>query len=133
MSTLVRTLVDRVTGRCWVDEANPQTHNREVRESRIRALGASGRVRLTMKARTELAGLDIGLDRLDAYDIVANLSTGDFASRFTSKATGEIMYVFKPIVAGMVLYVKIVLRDECVVISFHEQGEDGDATSSEDR
>jgi hypothetical protein len=101
--------------------------------SRIRALGANGRVRLTMKARVELAALNIGLDRLDAYDIVANLSAVDFASRFASKATGEIMYVFKPSVAGIVLYVKIVLRNECVVISFHEEGEDDDANSPEDR
>jgi hypothetical protein len=30
------------------------------------------------------------------------------------------MYVFKPKVVGIVLYVKVVLRRECVVISFHE-------------
>jgi len=30
------------------------------------------------------------------------------------------MYVFKPVVAGMVVYLKVVVRDECLVVSFHE-------------
>jgi len=30
------------------------------------------------------------------------------------------MYVFKPDVAEMTLYLKVVLRNGCVVISFHE-------------
>ena len=29
--------------------------------------------------------------------------------------------VFKPTVAETVVYVKIILRDDCVVISFHEE------------
>jgi len=34
------------------------------------------------------------------------------------------MYVFKPKVAGSVLYVKVILRTNCILISFHED-EDG--------
>lgn len=30
------------------------------------------------------------------------------------------MYLFKPQLAGTVLYVKLVLRNDCVVVSFHE-------------
>jgi hypothetical protein len=30
------------------------------------------------------------------------------------------MYVFKPEVEGLVLYVKLVLRGDCIVVSFHE-------------
>ena len=30
------------------------------------------------------------------------------------------MYVFKPDVGGLVLYLKVVLREDCVVVSFHE-------------
>ena len=33
------------------------------------------------------------------------------------------MYVFNPSVAGIVVYVKVVLRADCVVISFHEEEE----------
>lgn len=38
------------------------------------------------------------------------------------------MYVFKPTVAGTVIDVKVVLRDGCVVISFHDEGGEGDAS-----
>ena len=31
------------------------------------------------------------------------------------------MYVFKPRVSAVPLYLKVILRDECVVISFHVQ------------
>jgi len=31
------------------------------------------------------------------------------------------MYVFKPPVGGIVVYVKLILRSDCVVISFHEE------------
>jgi hypothetical protein len=30
------------------------------------------------------------------------------------------MYVFRPDVGGQLLYVKLVLREHCMVISFHE-------------
>ena len=30
------------------------------------------------------------------------------------------MYVFKPHVATIDLYIKVILRDECLVVSFHE-------------
>jgi hypothetical protein len=30
------------------------------------------------------------------------------------------MYLFKPQLAGTVCYVKVILRNDCVVISFHE-------------
>jgi hypothetical protein len=42
------------------------------------------------------------------------------------------MYVFKPAVAGTVVYLKLVLRAECVVVSFHEdegEGEDDEEQS----
>jgi hypothetical protein len=30
------------------------------------------------------------------------------------------MYVFKPSFAGAILYVKLILRIDCIVVSFHE-------------
>ncbi len=41
-----------------------------------------------------------------------------------SDATGEWMYVFKPDVGGIAIYVKLIPRDGCLVVSFHED-EDG--------
>src|SRR5882724_1826507 len=43
-----------------------------------------------------------------------------FRHRLSSPATDEWAYVFKPKLAGMVLYRKLILRSDCVVISFHE-------------
>ena len=37
------------------------------------------------------------------------------------------MYVFKPVVGSMLIYLKVVLRADCIVVSFHEEGHgDGD-------
>jgi hypothetical protein len=37
-----------------------------------------------------------------------------------SASTGEWMYLFKPSVARTVVYLKVVLRNDCIVVSFHE-------------
>jgi hypothetical protein len=93
---------------------------------RIHELASQGRVRFTMKALRELAALDLGLDEEDACHVLANLVASDFVERLASEKTGEWMYVFKPRVGGVVVYVKLILRSDCVVISFHEEEEPGD-------
>jgi hypothetical protein len=93
---------------------------------RIRELASQGRVRSTMKALRELAILDLGLDEKDACHVLANLAANEFVERVGSKKTGEWMYVFKPRVGGVVVDVKLILRSDCVVISFHEEEEPGD-------
>jgi hypothetical protein len=50
----------------------------------------------------------------------------DTPGRLVSKKTGEWMYVFKPSVGAVVVYVKVVLRSDCVVISFHEEEDHSD-------
>ncbi len=57
------------------------------------------------------------------------LRAADFAKRLASEATGEWTYVFKPIVGGIVVYVKLILRRGCVVVSFLEDegGDEEDA------
>ena len=89
--------------------------------ARIRELAARRKVRFTMKALRELAALGMGLDEEDACDVLANLAAGDYVERLVSKKTGEWMYVFKPAVGEVVLYVKLIPRRDCVVISFHEE------------
>jgi len=73
---------------------------------------------LTYKAVREASAL--GLSPEDVGDVVAGLSGEDSAGRVSSETTGEWMYVFKTDMAGQMLYVKIVLRESCVVVSFHE-------------
>jgi hypothetical protein len=60
----------------------------------------------------------------DACTVLADLKAEDSAGRLASRVTGEWMFVFKPRVAGTLVYVKLILRDDCVVVSFHE--EEGD-------
>ncbi len=88
--------------------------------TRVRELAAARKVLFTLKARRELASLDIGLDEEDACDILVSLKAEYSDGRLESATTGEWMYLFKPQLAGTVLYVKLVLRNDCVVISFHE-------------
>jgi hypothetical protein len=88
--------------------------------TRVRELAAERAVSFTLKARRELDSLGIGLDEEDACDVLARLTTGDSAGRLQSAWTGEWMYLFKPRLAGVVLYVKLILRKDCLVVSFHE-------------
>ncbi len=88
--------------------------------TRVRELAAVRKVVFTLKARRELASLDIGLDEEDACDVLARLAAEDSAGRLESAATREWMYLFKPQLAGMVLYLKLILRNDCVVVTFHE-------------
>jgi hypothetical protein len=95
---------------------------------RVRALAAERKLRFTLKAVRELAA--IGLDATDACESLEGLKAADFVERLVSEATGEWMYVFKPKVGGILVYVKLMLRRGCVVVSFHED-EDGDDDKGE--
>lgn len=80
-------------------------------------------VRFTDKALREIEA--VGLDEEAALDVLAGLGADDFQERLASSSSGEWMYVFKPHLDDLSLYVKFVLRAECVVVSFHEdRGED---------
>lgn len=86
--------------------------------SRIRCHAVARQVRFTWKARRELATLRF--DEQDACEVLASLSAVHSAGRMLSRKTGEWLLVFKPTVDGAVLYPKLVLRRDCVVVSFHE-------------
>ena len=93
--------------------------------ARIHRLAAEGKVQFTEKALGELAALDLGLNEHDGAEVVLGLTARECAGRVFSPETAEWLYVFKPPIAGSALYVKLVLRASCVVISFH-RGESGD-------
>lgn len=94
---------------------------------RIQDLAAAGKVRLTYKAIREASVL--GSSPEDVRSVLEYLSAEDAAGRLRSRATGEWMYVFKPDIGGQIIYVKVVLREDCLVVSFHE---DEDAEHEED-
>lgn len=89
--------------------------------ARIHQLTFAGKVEFTHKALFELA--DLGLDVDDALEVLTALSVGDSAERMRSERTREWIYIFKPRVAETVLYLKLILRADCVVVSFHEEGD----------
>lgn len=91
---------------------------------RTRAEALSRRVRFTQKAIREIAQLPFEFDERDACDVLAGLRPRDFDSRIPAVQTGEDLDVFKPLVLSLRLYVKLLLRDRCVVISFHEDEPD---------
>jgi hypothetical protein len=95
----------------------------------IHRLAARRLVRFTFKAGEELAQLEMELDEEDALQVIAELSPNDLAGRFESERAHEWLYIFKPDVAGVILYVKLIVRSECVVVSFHEdEGDDDEET-----
>jgi len=94
--------------------------------SRVHRLAAEGKVQLTEKAFEELRALPLGISIEDAHHILENLTAGECAGRLVSRETDEWLYVFKPRIAEIVLYIKVVLRADCVVISFHEALDDDD-------
>ena len=89
---------------------------------RITELAAERNVAFTLKALRELVALD--LDQDDACEVLAELTAADFVERQRSVVTGEWLYVFKPGFAGTLLYVKVAMRANCVLISFHEDEEE---------
>lgn len=92
---------------------------------RIHTRAREGNVRLTVKALTEARDLDLGVS--DVIDALLALSPTDSAGRLRSTRSSEWLYVFKPVVAETVLYVKVALRNDCVVVSFHkDEGNDED-------
>ncbi len=85
---------------------------------RIHEFAAEGRYRLTYKALREAESL--GFAPEDVQGVLVRLGTSDSAGRVASRTTGEWLYVFKPCVGAEVLYVKLIVRNGCVVVSFHE-------------
>ena len=88
--------------------------------ARIHVLASAGALQFTDKALREMESLR--LTPPDVADILATLTRRDSAGRRISGAAAEWLYVFTPDVGGERIYVKVVLRDACVVISFHEDG-----------
>jgi len=63
----------------------------------------------------------LGLDPEDVCDALANLNIGESAGRIVSESTGEWMYIFRFRIDQISVYAKLILRNDCIVVSFHEQ------------
>ena len=89
---------------------------------RVRESASRGAVSFTYKALQELA--HIGLDEIDCCEILAGLTSKDCERRLRSTRTGEWMYVFRALHVGNLVYIKLVVRRICIVVSFHEEVDD---------
>lgn len=98
--------------------------------TRIRAHAARRSVRYTRKALYECAML--GLDAEDILLVLTHLSEEDWSGRIRSEPTDEWMYVFKPSIGETSVYLKLILRQTCVVISFHEDRDPSDQHDDEE-
>lgn len=87
---------------------------------KIREMALSGKVQFTLKALRELAAMDLGLDEMDVCGILSDLKESDFKDRKLSTITGEYLYIFTPKVERVKIYLKVILRNSCIVVSFHE-------------
>jgi len=65
--------------------------------------------------------------------VLVKLVASEFAERVRSKGTGEWMYVFNPRFGGLRIYLKVILRADCVVISFHEERDENHEDESNGR
>ena len=86
----------------------------------IQSLAKEGKVSFTYKAVREIAMLEIGLDETDVCEILKEIKATDSFEKIKSKISDEWMYVFKVSVATTLVYLKLILRDNCIVISCHE-------------
>lgn len=87
---------------------------------RMRDLAIAGRVIFTTKALLELSNLSVPLHIGEVHRLIANLTRDDFLHRRVSIRSGEILYAFLVQIEGCSLYLKLVLREDCVVISCHD-------------
>src|SRR3989344_7133407 len=86
----------------------------------IKTLASEEKVRFTNKAYRELYNLELELDENDVYALLQDLRPHEFKHRERSKITEEWLYVFKIEIFGVIIYLKLILRKKCIIISFHE-------------
>ena len=71
----------------------------------------------------------MGCDAEDVIVVLCDLEAEDSAGRVQSSVTREWLYIWKPELSGVVVYLKVALRDDCIVVSFHEDEERDDGES----
>jgi len=89
-------------------------------------------VRLTYKALLEMAELDPALSPEDALDVLAGLTRARSRYRVRSARTGEWLYVFRAPWCGERVYLKLILRADCTIVSFHPEDSDHEREEGED-
>ena len=92
--------------------------------ARIHERAKQRRVRFTYKALRELAAIDLGLTEEDCCSVLESLAARNSAGRVKSVVTDDWLFIFKPAIGATEFYLKIMLRTDCIVISFHEEDQE---------
>jgi hypothetical protein len=88
--------------------------------SRIKELAESGSVRVVATAMRD--ALHIGFDRQDIIDVIVALDRTDFYKSMTAYHDHTCWHdVYRPITDAGELYVKLILQDNVLVVSFKEK------------
>ncbi len=66
----------------------------------------------------------MGLDETDVIRILQGLTLSDFKEKKKSKITKEWLYVFVFSIESCPIYMKLILRTHCLILSFHEDEPD---------
>lgn len=103
--------------------ARPCPRHARLALQRVHERAGRGAVRLTLKVQEEMAALEPAADIDDVLEVLRGLTAADWACRIRSASTGEAMHVFKPRTVFGLLYLKLIVRRDCVVVSFHEEVE----------
>ena len=88
--------------------------------AQIKAFAGSNKVSFTYKALREIAELHLGLDETDVCHLLLDLKISDFKERRHSNITDEWLYIFLISVEDCQIYLKLISRNNCLIISFHE-------------
>ena len=88
--------------------------------SRIKALAESGSIRVVATAMRD--ALLIGFDRQDVVDVILSLARTDFYKSMTAYHDHTCWHdVYRPMTDTGELYIKLILQDDVLVVSFKER------------
>lgn len=83
-----------------------------------------GSVRVTYKALQEMAALEPSIAPEEARQLIEGLDRASFRHRLRSIRSGEWLYVFRATWCAEPVYIKLLLRTDCTIISFHPEASD---------
>lgn len=83
-----------------------------------------GTVQVTLKALQEMAALEPSISPAEACQLLEGLDRASFRRRLRSIRSGEWLYVFRTAWCAERVYIKLLLRSGCTIVSFHPEASD---------
>jgi hypothetical protein len=79
---------------------------------------------VTYKALLEMAALEPEVSPDEVRQLLEGLNRSSFRHRVRSARSGEWLYVFRATWCGEHVYIKLLLRADCTIVSFHPEASD---------